>query len=90
MKYSYFSDEEQEESRTCYGKGRLSSTVLWEGWGEIPLPDPIGCNANRPRNDIVQTDNFRFDKTEKQQDHLTTKPSIKSNFVQTDLRDKKE
>jgi hypothetical protein len=21
--------------------GRLSRTVLWEGWGEIPLPDPI-------------------------------------------------
>ena len=22
-------------------EGRLSRTVLWEGWGEIPLPDPI-------------------------------------------------
>jgi len=22
-------------------EGRLSSTVLWEGKGEIPLPDPI-------------------------------------------------
>jgi len=38
----------------------------------------------------VQTDNFRFDKTEKQQKYLTTKPSIKGNFVRTDLRDKKE
>jgi len=37
MKYSYFSDEEQEEP--C--EGRLSSTVLWEGRGETPLPDPI-------------------------------------------------
>ena len=50
----------------------------------------VGCNAKRPRNDIVQTDNFRFDKTEKQQEYLTTKPSIKGNFVRTDLRDKKE
>jgi hypothetical protein len=25
----------------------------------------VGCNANRLRNDIVQTDNFRFDKTNK-------------------------
>jgi hypothetical protein len=24
---------------------KLSRTVLWEGWGEIPLPDPITCNA---------------------------------------------
>ncbi|HUN03426.1 MAG TPA: hypothetical protein PLS00_11265 [Niabella sp.] len=41
MKYSYFSDEEQEEP--C--EGRLSSTVLWEGRGEIPLPDPISNKA---------------------------------------------
>lgn len=50
----------------------------------------VGCNAKRPRNDIVQTDNFRFDKTEKQQEYLTTKPSRKSNFVRTDIRDKKK
>lgn len=50
----------------------------------------VGCNANRPRNDNVQTDNFRFDKTEKQQEYLTTKPTIKGNFAWTDLRDKKE
>jgi hypothetical protein len=37
MKYLYFSDAEQEEP--C--EGRLSSTVLWEGRGETPLPDPI-------------------------------------------------
>ena len=26
-------------------EGRLSRTVLWEGWGEIPLPDPM-CVLN--------------------------------------------
>ncbi len=30
-------DEQQEEPY----EGRLSSTVLWEGKGEIPLPDPL-------------------------------------------------
>lgn len=34
------SDKEHEEP--C--EGRLSRTVLWEGRGEIPLPDPIGRN----------------------------------------------
>ena len=28
-----------EHEEPC--EGRLSSTVLWEGEGEIPLPDPI-------------------------------------------------
>jgi len=41
MKYLYFSDAEQEEP--C--EGRLSSTVLWEGRGEIPLSDPIIANG---------------------------------------------
>jgi len=27
-------------------QGRLSRTVLWEGWGEIPQPDPISENYN--------------------------------------------
>jgi hypothetical protein len=26
-------------------EGRLSRTVLWEGIGEIPLPEPIGENT---------------------------------------------
>jgi hypothetical protein len=54
------------------------------------IPPTVGCNANRLQNYIGQMDNFRFDKTEKQRDNLTTKSSIKSNFMQTDLRDKKE
>jgi len=28
--------------------GRLSRTVLWERSGEIPLRDPIVCNARNP------------------------------------------
>ncbi len=31
------SDKEHEEPY----EARVSRTVLWEGWGEIPLPDPI-------------------------------------------------
>jgi hypothetical protein len=27
---------------------RVSSTVLWEGGGEIPLPDPM-CDLNQPQ-----------------------------------------
>ncbi|MFN9110414.1 MAG: hypothetical protein ACK5XN_10135, partial [Bacteroidota bacterium] len=34
------SDEEHEEP--C--EMRVSRTVLWEGRGEIPLPDPIMCH----------------------------------------------
>jgi len=44
MKFYYFSDEEQEEP--C--EGRLSSTVLWEGRGEIPPPDPIIGHLTEP------------------------------------------
>ena len=43
MKFYYFSDDEQEEP--C--EGRLSSTVLWEGRGEILLPDPIIANGRK-------------------------------------------
>jgi hypothetical protein len=32
-----------EHEEPC--EGRLSSTVLWEGEGEIPLPEPITGNA---------------------------------------------
>ncbi len=32
-----------EHEEPC--EGRLSSTVPWEGRGEIPLPDPIMPNA---------------------------------------------
>lgn len=37
------SDKEHEEP--C--EGRLSRTVLWEGRGEIPLPDPIVANFKK-------------------------------------------
>ena len=41
-----------EPEETC--EGRLSSTVLWEGWGEIPSSDPIMHHSKT-------TENRRFD-----------------------------
>jgi hypothetical protein len=38
MKYADISVIEQHEEPY---ELRGSRTVLWEGWGEIPLPDPI-------------------------------------------------
>jgi hypothetical protein len=50
-----FVTEQHEEP--C--EGRLSRTVLWEGKGEIPLPDPISghCTATLqpPRDNHKQT-----------------------------------
>jgi PKD repeat protein len=44
MKYADISVKEQHEEPY---EGRLSRTVLWEGWGETPLPDPIApLNVN--------------------------------------------
>jgi len=43
LKCYFSSDIEHEEP--C--EGRLSRTVLWEGWGEIPQPDPIGGNYKK-------------------------------------------
>jgi len=35
-------------------EGRLSSTVPWEGEGEIPLPDPIASGNTASSYNIVQ------------------------------------
>jgi len=46
-KRSYISSDKEHEEPY---EGRLSRTVLWEGWGEIPLPDPIPCNKNKTKS----------------------------------------
>ncbi|MFO0361945.1 MAG: hypothetical protein ACK500_08960, partial [Flavobacteriales bacterium] len=45
------SDNEHEEP--C--EGRLSRTVLWEGRGEIPLPDPIMGKFKKRHKVMKQT-----------------------------------
>jgi hypothetical protein len=59
--------------------------------GQSSAEEYIEIGRNKHHNKDYKGAVEAFSKaTEKQQDNLTTKPSIKSNFVQTDLRDKKE
>jgi hypothetical protein len=38
-------------------EGRLSRTVLWEGRGAIPLPDPIGSNTTKIAQKNITSEN---------------------------------
>jgi len=58
---------------------RVSRTVLWEGRGEIPLPDPIGSNFNADPQEMKETDK----RAERQWDKSDISYKNYLNFIST-------
>ena len=63
-------------------EGRLSRTVLWEDWGEIPLSDPISCNPKEQTTVQKLTNRQTTKKPTRKMAHLVF-PDTRANAQKT-------